>query len=322
MTRPQLTLAQHIQTVLSQEPPRAKSLCVTVLGDALGPHGGSAWLGDLIALLAPLGINERLLRTSVFRLVAQGWLRSERQGRRALYALAEQGLTLTARASERIYVGPPLEWNNDWTLVILPRFGSSGLAERTALRNQVVGEGFGVLAQGVFAHPHANAKVAHDILEKLGIPDLAVVLRAQDNAAPRGLPITSLVAQCWDLESLAQQYRQLYERFAPFESLVRDGLEPASAFAVRALLIHAWRRIVLHDPQLPAAMLPMPWPGQTARSLCTHLYWAVFEASEQYLTEIAAGDRQHFASLVPSVFERFGGAPAALRTRHAVHESL
>ena len=88
MTRPQLTLAQHIQTVLSQEPPRAKSLCVTVLGDALGPHGGSAWLGDLIALLAPLGINERLLRTSVFRLVAQGWLRSERQGRRALYALA------------------------------------------------------------------------------------------------------------------------------------------------------------------------------------------------------------------------------------------
>ena len=41
-------------------------------------HGGAIWLGDLIELLAPLGINERLLRTSVFRLVAQNWLQSER----------------------------------------------------------------------------------------------------------------------------------------------------------------------------------------------------------------------------------------------------
>ena len=317
MTRPSNALDQQIEAVLRRDPPRAKSLCVTVLGDALGPHGGAAWLGDLITLLVPLGINERLLRTSVFRLVAQGWLRAEREGRRSRYALADYGLKLTARASERIYVGPPQDWNGDWTVVIMPRLGSSGLAERTALRDQLVWEGFGVLTPGVFAHPHANARIAHEILDKLGLAELAIVLRAQDNAAPLGLPIASLASQCWDLDGLAQQYQQLYEHFAPFESLVQEAIEPAEAFAVRALLVHAWRRVVLHDPQLPAAMLPPQWPGASARRLCETLYWSIFEASEVHLASIAGADTEHFKPLALNVLERFAGAPGSVRTRLA-----
>jgi phenylacetic acid degradation operon negative regulatory protein len=48
--------------------PRAKSLLVTVWGDAIAPHGAGIWLGSLIQLVAPLGLNERLVRTSVLRL--------------------------------------------------------------------------------------------------------------------------------------------------------------------------------------------------------------------------------------------------------------
>ena len=80
-----------VSSLLERHPPRAKSLCVTLMGDAIVPHGGLVWLSDLIELVVPLGINERLLRTSVFRLVAQGWLRSERHGRRSLYRLSPQG---------------------------------------------------------------------------------------------------------------------------------------------------------------------------------------------------------------------------------------
>lgn len=99
-------LDRFLSRLLKNDPPRAKSLCVSLLGDALAPHGGAIWLGDLIELLAPIGINERLLRTSVFRLVAQGWLQSERHGRRSLYLLSEHGLRHTAHASQRIYDGP------------------------------------------------------------------------------------------------------------------------------------------------------------------------------------------------------------------------
>ncbi len=89
--------------LIKADPPRAKSLCVSLLGDAMEPHGGAIWLGDLIALLQPLGINERLLRTSVFRLVAEGWLHAERHGRRSLYRLSPQGARNTAHAAQRIY---------------------------------------------------------------------------------------------------------------------------------------------------------------------------------------------------------------------------
>src|SRR5450432_1724828 len=67
-------VTRWIQRTLKAEPPRAKSLIVTVWGDALGPHGGTAWLAGLIRLMAPFGINERLVRTSVFRLAQDGWL--------------------------------------------------------------------------------------------------------------------------------------------------------------------------------------------------------------------------------------------------------
>ena len=195
----------------------AKSLCVSLLGDALAPHGGAIWLGDLIELLAPLGINERLLRTSVFRLVAQNWLQSERHGRRSLYLISELGQRHAAHASQRIYEGAPQDWNGEWTLVALPRIGN-GLAERAELRRELIWEGFGMIAPGLFAHPHTQASAAHDILEKLGIPDRALVLSARDLADAGGLPIASLASQCWNLDDVAEQYRAFSKNFGPLEN--------------------------------------------------------------------------------------------------------
>ncbi|KOF53094.1 MULTISPECIES: phenylacetic acid degradation operon negative regulatory protein PaaX [unclassified Achromobacter] len=308
MANPQSPLDRFLSRLLKQDPPRAKSLCVSLLGDALAPHGGAIWLGDLIALLAPLGINERLLRTSVFRLVAQNWLQSERHGRRSLYLLSEQGQRNTAHASQRIYEGPPQEWNGEWTLVALPRIGN-GLAERAELRRELVWEGFGMIAPGLFAHPHTEARAAHDILEKLGIPDRALVLSARDLAGAGGLPIASLAPQCWNLENVAEQYRQFTRHFAPLEKLLDEPPAPEQAFAARVLLLHSWRRIVLHDPQLPTPMLPENWPGHPARQLCGRLYWKLFDASEAHLQAMAGQDNERYAPLAPEAALRFGGRP-------------
>src|SRR5690349_87804 len=77
---PDPQVARWIRRTLADDPPRARSLIVTVWGDALAPHGGEAWLAGLIRLLAPFGINERLTRTSVFRLARDGWLEGETHG--------------------------------------------------------------------------------------------------------------------------------------------------------------------------------------------------------------------------------------------------
>lgn len=310
MANPQSSLGRYIARLLRNDPPRAKSLCVSLLGDALAPHGGAIWLGNLIELLAPLGVNERLLRTSVFRLVAQGWLQTERHGRRSLYQLSAQGRRHTAHASQRIYEGPPATWNGEWTLVALPRTGNNGLAERAELRRELAWEGFGMIAPGLFAHPHTEARAAHEILEKLGIPDKALVLSGRDLAGAGGLPIASLAPQCWSLDALADQYRQFSRHFGPLEKLLATPHAPEDAFATRVLLLHTWRRIVLHDPQLPMPMLPERWPGHAARALCGAIYWKIFDASETHLGTIAGRGNAHYTPVAPEIRRRFGGRPA------------
>src|SRR5918912_210393 len=49
--------------------------------------------------------------------------------------------------------------------------------------------------------------------------------------------------------------------------VARDKLSDIEAFTARVLLIHQYRRVVLRDPLLPAALLPRDWPGRPARQL-------------------------------------------------------
>ena len=41
---------------------------------------------------------------------------------------------------------------------------------------------------------------------------------------------------------------------------------------MRTLLIHEYRRVLLRDPRLPAALLPLDWPGAAAFALCRDFY--------------------------------------------------
>jgi phenylacetic acid degradation operon negative regulatory protein len=50
--------SRQLQRLLATRSPRAKSLIVTVFGDSILPHGGTVWVGSLIRLLVPFGINE------------------------------------------------------------------------------------------------------------------------------------------------------------------------------------------------------------------------------------------------------------------------
>jgi phenylacetic acid degradation operon negative regulatory protein len=50
-------------------------------------------------------------------------------------------------------------------------------------------------------------------------------------------------------------------------------VEPAARqFQVRTLAVHEFRRILLRDPLLPAAMLPRDWPGTAAREVFAAVY--------------------------------------------------
>ncbi|HEB97871.1 MAG TPA: phenylacetic acid degradation operon negative regulatory protein PaaX, partial [Thiotrichales bacterium] len=83
-----------------RRPIHANSLILTLFGDSICPHGGVIWLGSLIKLVEPLGINQRLVRTSVFRLTEKGILQSRQVGRRSFYSLTETGFRQFSTAAQ------------------------------------------------------------------------------------------------------------------------------------------------------------------------------------------------------------------------------
>jgi phenylacetic acid degradation operon negative regulatory protein len=52
------------------------------------------------------------------------------------------------------------------------------------------------------------------------------------------------------------------------------------------LLIHAFRRIVLHDPLLPIELLPDPWIGAEAYTFVSKIYWQSLSGSEAHLSAV------------------------------------
>src|ERR1700722_5281665 len=134
-----------------QRPLRSGSLLITLLGDAIAPRGGRITLGSLIRLAEPLGLPERLVRTSVARLAQDGWLAARRSGRTSEYALTPGGRRRFAAATRRIYGARPHSWNRRWTLIVLAPRGPAQRGER--LREELHWMGFGQFAPDVFGHP-------------------------------------------------------------------------------------------------------------------------------------------------------------------------
>ncbi len=80
-----------IPRLLKRLKPKARSVIITVYGDSISHHGGSAWLGSVIELVEPLGLNERAVRTSAFRLAKENWLVAEQIGRQRQRAVLGRG---------------------------------------------------------------------------------------------------------------------------------------------------------------------------------------------------------------------------------------
>jgi phenylacetic acid degradation operon negative regulatory protein len=304
-------IARWIRRELDRAPPRAKSLVVTVWGDALAPHGGAVWLSGLIRLLAPLGLNERLVRTSVFRLAREGWLTSRQDGRRSRYRLTVQGRRRFESAYRRIYAAPSEAWDGQWDLIVSP--SPSAGTRRGKLRRELAWEGFGAVASGIYARPARAGQTAPAEIVGALEPAVDLVLLRGQEIQPAVLTLASLLRPCWDLESLDADYRRFIRRFGTVLELFRDGghPDPGQCFVVRTLLIHEFRRVTLHDPRLPPAMLPGRWHARDAYALCRDFYRLTYRSAEQHLAATLATDGGVLPPAAPYFYRRFGGlAPA------------
>lgn len=299
-------LAKQVEMLLrrfhGQRPLRGGSLLMTVFGDAIAPRGGAVTLGSLIDLTRPFGLSERLVRTAVARLAAEGWLAAARHGRRSEYRLTASGRRLFAEATRRIYGAGPASWGGRWTLAVLPNTGSPS---RRNVREELRWLGFGPVAPGVYAHPACTLEEARGWLAAVGCASRCWLFKS----ATEGLAADRrLAAEGWDLTAIARRYRRFRDTFAPVQAALGDpeSLPAQAAFVVRTLLLHEYRKIHLQDPMLPPSLLPAGWVGTAAYELTAALYGAVFFAAERFLTETGRSMDGELPPADAAARERFG----------------
>jgi len=260
---------------------RTGSLITTVFGDSIAPRGGSVWLGSLIEVMSEFGISERLVRTSVFRLVQDGWLQSTQIGRRSYYSLSDEGRERFEQATEKIYGEPDSNWDGHWCLVMLVDLDPTA---KDTVRKELGWLGFGALSTSVLARPSSEMNDLDSTLRRLGLADDLIVMSGQTIRNETGM--CNLVKASWNLADIDERYASFVKRFRPLIAAYGKNamVAPKAAFLVRTLLIQEYRKVLLRDPQLPVELLPSRWHGTTAYQLCRNLYRAVYRQADQHLT--------------------------------------
>ena len=289
----------------ARKPVRTGSMLITIFGDAIAPHGGTVWLGSLIKVMESFGVNQRAVRTSVFRLIKDGWLISDQIGRKSYYKLSTTGRERFDEATHRIYGEPRHEWNGTWTLAIL---GGVNPKHRDSIKKELSWLGFAPFSTNLMAHPAPYLRVVEDLLHQLDGHENVVIMDATSSDSRRE-SLGALVHNSWDLENLSQQYGEFLDRLRPLYQAIKrtKSLDPETAFQARSILVHEYRRVLLRDPMLPDALLPDDWNGVAAYQLCRNIYALISPAAEEFLREHMESADGPLPPADPHFYQRFGG---------------
>lgn len=264
----------------------ARTLLVTIFGDSIRPHGGEIWTGSLTHLVEPLGISERLVRTSLNRLAGEGLLATRRAGRRSFYSVTPAADREFASVEDRIYHRARGAWDGRWTIVA--ETGTLAPPVRAELRQRLGWLGFAALSPGVQICPADRSAAVGALLEDLGAGDGVAFFRGEANGI--GLDDRALARRTSDFDGLAPAYEAFLDRFRPLvNGAVReadDEVDPRTAFVTRTLLLHGWRRIVLREPSLPDELWPDHWVGDAAYEVAAAAYRRLTPATESHLEAV------------------------------------
>ncbi len=302
-------LQRHIDELVQDATPRAKSLIVSLLGDVMEPRGGSFWAGTLIDLMAPFNVNERSVRTSLQRLGQDGWLDAERHGRRSRYHLTKTGRARILQARRRFYEPPLTKWHGKWLVAFAPPGSLQGW-QRSRLRQLLEWEGYSMIASGLFVHPLGSMETMTEILSELELEQQVFVFVSESIDSPTLRTLRDGISDFWDLEEAESHYLNFEKQFTKWLQIFevgQDNISPKQQFQTRLLAIHRFRRASLHAPRLPSSLFPANWAGLRAYETCRSLYLHVWTSADEYIEDVRAEAGEPKIELDESFFERFGG---------------
>ena len=282
--QPPLNLKGFLQKHLADRRLHPKSLVSAYFGDIVMPNDGYTWVETLFSVFENLGINERLVRTTLFRMREEGWLDATRAGRKSYYEQTDHAKRQTFLAERLVYQSDAPNWDGSWILVFMV-VGKIDSAVKRKFMEELGWVGIGMVTKGVWAHPSANTELIGELIEQLDLAGKVICMRCQNiRDVALGLPIDDreLTSLCMSVSNVEDDYKKFIEDYFPL--LDQNGEfsllgSAAELLSFRITMLNEFRRIQLRDPHLPSDLLPKDWARHCAYLLCGDVYKQIFSAS-------------------------------------------
>lgn len=250
---------------------RVWSLVITIFGDSIRPRGGVAPARVLGAVAGRVGVQPGALRVALHRLAQDGWIERSRRGRLSYCRLSARGEAEFGPAAARIYAPEP-QLSGPWRLAAAAPGPAAG---REAETQAMTSAGWIALGPGLWLGP-----------AQAGAPTQGMVL-AEGRLSPLpGWARTQVAGPdiCTEYAALARALGQVE---AALTAAAPPG--PLDAVALRTLMIHHWRRLLLRHPDLPPEVFPEGWQGETCRARVRTLHRALSGPADRWLDAALAG---------------------------------
>lgn len=284
------------------------SLIVSYFGDYLWTCGGGIWLGNLIQAMETLGLNQRVVRSSVFRLHKDEWLTINKVGRKSYYYLEPGRYNEMLNANKKIYHSEKPAWNQRWNIIHTSLGPTNSSKDKVRYLQH---KGFGLFDKDFFVQPDLQQLTPELKQEITKVIPSAKIFQQAELYSENSEALRNMVSQSWDIDRIAEEYQQFVDLFAPaweiLQTMEEDAITLEDAFKMRLMVIHFYRRIIVKDPDLPTELLPKDWPRKDAEQLTINIYKKVHAKAMQYVMESSETPNGKLPLPSPNYYIRFGG---------------
>lgn len=272
---------------------RPRAALLTLYGDYVRYIGVEIGIGSLIKLLGNFDLSEQSVRSAVSRMCRAGILKVRHSGVRSYYSLTEEGYSLLAKGTQRIFVRRNNQWDGSWNIVIYS-IPERERKARDRLRLELGWMGYGALGEATWISPYDRTREVKNLLQRLNIEEYVHIFNAQHQGStdPR-----KIVSHCWDLGKIHQKYADFLTEYRPkLEGHLKrlqagETIEPSECFVTRFNLIHEYRKLPFFDPDLPLELLPENWLRPQAAALFDEYHGLLTEKANEYFDSVSKNYR-------------------------------
>lgn len=272
---------------------KTQSLIFTIYGDYIRHYNNRIWVGSLIRLLEEFGHNPQSVRMSLSRMAKQGWLSSDKEGKKSFYTLTAPGESQLNIAVQRVFNIKKEKWDGRWLMVVLQNKFDDAKHKYSFIK-ELEWHGFGQLSTNVYMTPNPLHEIMDTLVIKYELQGRVDIFTSKYT----GSEDAGLIQRCWDIDEINDKYDRFFEKYSrdyvlDKQLIAENKLSASECFVKRVMLTHEYRKFLFIDPGFPAELLPEKWFGSHAGQLFTDYYQLLAESSMRFFEEIFKADNAY-----------------------------